>query len=103
MQKVKIRSNQTNDHQVTKRSVLPAPQPIDILTWNILVCETVRRMHVVEDDIANCKQDKLEVCLQRDGCPTVPKTTCTISKQNTTKEYSDTQVLSLLVPHFSLG
>ena len=98
MQKVKIRSNETYDPQEICSASAAA-----ILTWNIPVCETVRRMHVVEDDIANCKQDKLEVCLQRDGCPTVPKTTCTISKQNTTKEYSDTQVLSLLVPHFSLG
>jgi len=38
-------------------------------------------------------KEKLEVCTQRDGCPTYPKTTCQIKKQNVTKDFSDTQVL----------
>jgi len=52
----------------------------------------VTRQHVVEEDVANCKQEKQEVCLERDGCPTIPKTICSIITKNVTKDFTDTQV-----------
>ena len=56
------------------------------------VCETIVRTKDVEEDFANCKQTKVEVCTQRSGCPTVPKLSCQLTKRNVTKSYSDTQV-----------
>ena len=57
-----------------------------------LVCETIHRTHVIEDDIANCKQEQQQVCTLRVGCPIYPKTVCSIVKKNNTKAFPETEV-----------
>ena len=62
--------------------------------FNYSVCETIHRNHVVEDDIANCSQEQHQVCKLRAECPVYPKTVCSISKQNVTKTFPETEVQS---------
>ena len=58
------------------------------------VCETVTHQRDVEEDVVDCQQESVDICRQRGGhdCPTVPKTSCKVTKQNVTKDYTDTQV-----------
>ena len=57
----------------------------------LLVCETFHHSYVIEEDFADCVQVSQEVCKTRDGCPTVPKTQCQISKRNVTRAYPETK------------